>query len=78
MAETIGRNEPCHCGSGNKYKNCCLKKDSSSMKSKMGIGLLIVVVILGIWILGSAFSANDGGMNCPAGKSWSPEHQHCH
>lgn len=48
------------------------------MKSKMGIGLLIVVVILGIWILGSAFSANDGGMNCPAGKSWSPEHQHCH
>ena len=18
------RNEPCHCGSGNKYKNCCL------------------------------------------------------
>ncbi len=23
----IGRNEPCHCGSGKKYKNCCLKKD---------------------------------------------------
>ncbi|MBT3225526.1 MAG: preprotein translocase subunit SecA [Deltaproteobacteria bacterium] len=22
-----GRNEPCHCGSGKKYKNCCLKKD---------------------------------------------------
>lgn len=23
----IGRNEPCHCGSGKKYKKCCLKKD---------------------------------------------------
>jgi len=22
----IGRNDPCPCGSGKKYKNCCLKK----------------------------------------------------
>ena len=22
-----GRNDPCHCGSGKKYKKCCLKKD---------------------------------------------------
>ena len=22
----IGRNDPCACGSGNKYKNCCLEK----------------------------------------------------
>ena len=22
-----GRNEPCHCGSGRKYKHCCLDKD---------------------------------------------------
>ncbi|MFV1985613.1 MAG: SEC-C metal-binding domain-containing protein, partial [Thiohalomonadales bacterium] len=20
----VGRNEPCHCGSGKKYKKCCL------------------------------------------------------
>jgi len=24
-----GRNEPCHCGSGRKYKHCCLAKDDS-------------------------------------------------
>lgn len=24
-----GRNEPCHCGSGKKYKHCCLAKDES-------------------------------------------------
>lgn len=23
----LGRNEPCHCGSGKKYKKCCMKKD---------------------------------------------------
>lgn len=23
----IGRNEPCPCGSGKKYKNCCMRKD---------------------------------------------------
>lgn len=23
----IGRNDPCHCGSGKKYKKCCLQKD---------------------------------------------------
>jgi preprotein translocase subunit SecA len=25
-----GRNELCHCGSGKKYKNCCLKKDQAA------------------------------------------------
>ena len=24
----VGRNDPCHCGSGKKYKKCCLQKDS--------------------------------------------------
>jgi hypothetical protein len=26
-----GRNEPCHCGSGRKYKLCCLEKDNAAM-----------------------------------------------
>ena len=25
--QKIGRNDPCPCGSGKKYKNCCMKKD---------------------------------------------------
>jgi hypothetical protein len=24
-----GRNEPCHCGSGRKYKHCCLQTDDA-------------------------------------------------
>lgn len=27
---TIGRNDPCPCGSGKKYKRCCLDKDASN------------------------------------------------
>ena len=27
----IGRNDPCPCGSGKKYKNCCLRKETMSI-----------------------------------------------
>ncbi|SEI39069.1 SEC-C motif-containing protein [Lachnospiraceae bacterium A10] len=29
-AKKIGRNDPCPCGSGKKYKQCCLKKDQAA------------------------------------------------
>lgn len=29
MNEKIGRNDPCFCGSGKKYKNCCIGKPIS-------------------------------------------------
>jgi hypothetical protein len=27
---SLGRNDPCHCGSGRKYKQCCLTKDEAA------------------------------------------------
>ena len=27
-----GRNDPCHCGSGRKYKQCCLEKDEAAAR----------------------------------------------
>jgi hypothetical protein len=33
IAERPGRNEPCHCGSGRKYKQCCLDKDEAALRS---------------------------------------------
>ena len=27
----LGRNDPCHCGSGKKYKKCCLSKDEARL-----------------------------------------------
>jgi hypothetical protein len=30
MAKTVGRNDPCPCGSGKKYKKCCQDKDQAA------------------------------------------------
>ncbi len=32
MVEKVGRNDPCPCGSGKKYKSCCFLKDQQSKK----------------------------------------------
>lgn len=29
---SLGRNDPCHCGSGKKYKACCLTKDEAAAR----------------------------------------------
>jgi len=31
----LGRNDPCHCGSGLKYKKCCLEKDETGNVSRI-------------------------------------------
>lgn len=33
MSEKVGRNDPCPCGSGKKYKQCCLLKDQQKATS---------------------------------------------
>jgi len=35
MIEKAGRNDPCPCGSGKKYKNCCLLKEQQK-KTPLG------------------------------------------
>lgn len=35
MSDKIGRNDPCPCGSGKKYKKCCLSKDKEQKKESM-------------------------------------------
>ncbi len=32
----LGRNEPCHCGSGKKYKKCCYRKDQDLSRDSSG------------------------------------------
>lgn len=34
--EKVGRNDPCPCGSGKKYKNCCLQKKQQQQGSSLG------------------------------------------
>jgi hypothetical protein len=34
MSTTIGRNDPCHCGSGKKYKKCHLEADEKTNRKE--------------------------------------------
>lgn len=44
----VGRNEPCPCGSGKKYKNCCaLKKDRTSLGSLVVAALIALALLTG-------------------------------
>jgi hypothetical protein len=31
----IARNDPCHCGSGKKYKKCCFAKDEAARSAEL-------------------------------------------
>ena len=61
--EKVGRNEPCPCGSGKKYKNCCMRNEAGcGMKSRWvvmlaGAGMTIVIVVLGL----TGVAARTGG-----------------
>ncbi len=68
----IGRNDPCTCGSGYKYKHCCEGKERTFLTPT----LLLAVLIVG----GVAVAAMIGALKSgpPAGRVWSPEHGHYH
>lgn len=36
IKEKIGRNDPCPCKSGKKYKNCCMEKDQVKLTGLKG------------------------------------------
>jgi len=81
MARNPRRNEPCPCGSGNKYKHCCEGRTSwRNNRLATGAGLALLVVV-GLIVIGLAFSRTGGdtaARDCPPGQVWSEAHNHCH
>lgn len=73
----IGRNEPCPCGSGLKYKRCCALKPR-----KASLGLRIAISVIALMLLtGAVFmlvSLNDDRGTLQPQRVWSEEHQHWH
>lgn len=78
MADKPERNDPCPCGSERKYKNCCINKDDTPIKSTMGMVGIVIAILIGFLALGMALSGGDSSQNCPTGQTWSETHQHCH
>ena len=71
-----GRNEPCPCGSGKKYKQCCLAKGSAAtmqFKLMVGFGAVILLVCM-VLLISSIRNYEPGDTN----RVWSEEHQHWH
>ena len=71
----IGRNEPCSCGSGKKFKRCHGAEPATSRQSKM---LLIIVggAVLAalVAVLALVTTERSGG----ATRVWDPAHGHYH
>lgn len=70
----IGRNDPCACGSGKKFKQCCELKSSGAAGSRMMLVLVAAVILAAIIaVVSNARSGSGSG-----GRVWSPEHGHYH
>lgn len=75
----IGRNEPCPCGSGSKYKHCCQVKNerrSQLISRGLAVALVVVIAVAALALL-IGLRAGDGD-GAPPGQVWSEEHGHYH
>lgn len=80
MSSDPGRNQPCPCGSGAKYKNCCLGVESWYGDWSLST-LVVAVILIAALVLGALSFFGDGGggqPDCPPGQVWSAAHGHCH
>ena len=75
MAKT-GRNEPCPCGSGRKYKACCEGADrGGTTRNRLMLlvvgGAMVAAILAGI----ASFTGRASGGGT---RVWSSEHGHYH
>src|SRR5688572_25230508 len=72
-----GRNDPCPCGSGLKFKKCCEPK----IAARQGRSSLLMMLLVGAAVAG-AIAAGIASFNSDSSSSgmkvWSPEHGHYH
>jgi len=75
----IGRNEPCPCGSGKKYKKCCvLKEKKASLASRVVISLIGLMLLTGAIVMLMSLDELTSNESAGPGRVWSEEHQHYH
>ena len=80
MSSTVGRNDPCVCGSGKKYKRCCFQQGHSASQTPGSRAMMIfvgAVLLLGLVFVVISIASGDGGA-CTPGQSFDASHGHCH
>jgi hypothetical protein len=87
---TVGRNEPCPCGSGKKFKSCCIDRSSRGVSRGLMALIAVIAAIAAVGIIPSlrgekpvatqaaAPAPASNRAAAPAGKVWSAEHGHWH
>ena len=80
MTAQPGRNDPCPCGSGEKYKHCCMNSESWLSSSVQSNVFLVLTLAIGLTFAGVIVSqcGDADRPNCPPGQVWSEAHGHCH
>ena len=79
----VGRNDPCPCGSGKKYKQCC-ERTTHALSPTTWLAIVgFAVAALTALILSFTTTATRIDARCPPGQTWSPGHDgspqaHCH
>ena len=72
-----GRNDPCPCGSGRKYKKCCEAKQQSTRGSRAMV-IAVAIVLAGAIAAALTSFGEDPSPVATSGRVWSPEHGHYH
>ena len=72
-AEKIGRNDPCPCGSGRKYKQCCAAKTARASR----FGMYALAAVLAAMAAVIVYSFTGDRASGPR-QVWDPEHEHYH
>jgi hypothetical protein len=72
----IGRNDPCPCGSGRKYKKCCLGKNAvMPLYQKLLLAMIGLIVVVSSVIVVTSLRNHEPSSARPI---WSEEHRHWH
>lgn len=72
-ASKTGRNDPCPCGSGRKYKQCCAGKAEQRSRTASFAAIAVAIAIVGAIV----YSFTNTGGSGPR-QVWDPAHGHYH
>lgn len=73
----VGRNDPCSCGSGKKFKKCCEAKVGRSRGATLMAALVVVILVGGIIAVVGNFTTEVAHTAKTSGV-WDPVHGHYH
>ena len=78
MTAAVGRNSPCPCGSGKKYKRCCALKPARGAGARSWLLVAAIALMLLTGAIVALTSLDELGERRGPARVWSEEHGHWH